>query len=127
MRRQLHFLSETVQRLDFVHMHPDNALAQANLPPGTTLRVLANPGKDYLLYLRTGIGGGKSSPALQTQFHPGELSLELTLPPGKFAAQWLDTKACCPRELKRIACAGERNKLVVPGFAEDIALVVRAQ
>ena len=127
LRRQFHFLKETFERLDFVHMHPDSTLAHANLPPGATLRVLAKAGKDYLIYVRTGIGGGKNSPPLKTQFDEGELSIELKLPPGKFVAQWLDTKACCPRALTRITCAGEWNKLAVPAFGEDLALVVRAQ
>jgi hypothetical protein len=125
LRRQFQFLSQTVHRLDFVHMRPDNSLAKANLPPGATLRVLAEQGKDYLLYLRTGIG--RSKDAAKTQCESGELQIELTLPPGKFAAQWLDPKSCRSLEATRFAHTGGSHTFAVPAFSDDIALLVRAK
>jgi hypothetical protein len=127
LRRQFGFLSQTIHRLNFIHMHPDNSLAKAKLPPGATLRVLTNPGKAYLLYLRTGLGRAKDSPELKTQCYKGELSIELRLPAGKFAAQWLDPKGCCPLELARFAHIVGARILPVPAFVDDIALLVRAE
>jgi hypothetical protein len=127
LRRQFGFLSQTIHRLDFVHMHPDNSLAKSNLPAGATLRLLTNPGKAYLLYLRTGLGRTKDSPERKTQCDKGELSIELTLPAGKFAAQWLDPKGCCPLELSRFSHASGAQTFPVPAFVDDIALLVRAE
>src|SRR5262249_11896010 len=101
LRRQFRFLSETLHRLGFVHMAPDNSVARASLPAGASVRVLANRGKAYLVYLRTGLGRTKDAPEPKTQCSKVELSIELILPPGRFSAQWLDPKGCCPLELTR--------------------------
>ena len=127
LRRQFRFLSQTLHRLDFIHMAPDNSLAKATLPAGASLRVLANSGKAYLLYLRTGLGRAKDVPEPKTQCSKGELSIELMLPPGKFAAQWLDPKGCCPLELSRFMHASGPHAFSVPAFADDIALLVRTE
>lgn len=127
LRRQFQFLSQTLRRLDFVHMHPDSSLAKADLPSGATLRVLANPGAVYLLYLRTGIGRAKDAPEPKTHCDTGEISIELALPQGKFSAQWLNPKTCCPLELSRFAHSVGTHTFAVPAFADDIALLVRAE
>ena len=127
LRGQLRFLSETLRRLDFVNMRPDNGLAKAKLPAGATLRVLAKPGKDYLLYLRLGVGQTKDSAQSKNKCENGELSLELDLPPGKFRAEWLDTKAECPMERTRFPHERGAHLFPVPAFQDDIALLVQAQ
>src|SRR5204863_7997133 len=124
LRRQFHFLSQTVHRLNFLPMRPNDELAKASLPQGATFRVLANPQKDYLLYLRTGVGSSKDGPAPKTQCENGELSFELALPSGKFAAQWLDPKAGCALELSHFNLTSGAHSFVVPAFVDDIALVV---
>jgi hypothetical protein len=115
-----------LHHLDFVHMQPNNALAKADLPPGATLRVLAKPGKDYLVYLRTGLGRTEDVPEPKTQCEQGELSIELTLPLGEFAAQWLDTKACHSLEPTRFVHTSGSHTFAVPAFIDDIALLLRA-
>jgi len=127
LRRQLRFLSQTLHRLDFLHMYPDNSLAKAILPSGATLRVLAFPAKAYLLYLRTGLGRAKDAPEPKTQCDQGEISIELALPQGKFTARWLDPKTCRPFELVRFSHTSGAHTFPVPAFVDDIALLVRAE
>ena len=126
LREQLRFLSQTLRHLDFIHMHPENALAKAELPERTTLRVLAKPGKEYLVYLRTALGRTKDDPEPKTSCAAGEISLALVLPPGAFKAQWLNPGICCPLESIRFSETSGLHHFSVPAFKDDIAMVVRA-
>jgi hypothetical protein len=127
LRHQLGFLSRTMHRLDFVHMRPDNTVAKAKLPDGATLRVLSKPGRDYLVYLRMGTGVAKDSVDRKTHCEKGELSVGVELPAGKFSAEWLDTKAGRTLEAIEFVHSGGAHPFPVPGFQDDIALLVRAR
>lgn len=124
-RRQMKFLSDTIHALRFLDMRPDNSVIQVDLPPGATIRTLANPGEQYLIYLRTGIGQRQEGPELRRSFKNGELSIELDLPPGEYAAEWLNPTACTVAHHARITHVSGRRTIVAPAFEEDIALVIR--
>src|SRR5262249_32604606 len=55
LRRQYRVLSQTIRSFDFIHMRPANELVKANLPAGVSIRVLARPRQEYLVYIRTGV------------------------------------------------------------------------
>ncbi|HEY5911710.1 MAG TPA: cellulase family glycosylhydrolase [Verrucomicrobiae bacterium] len=119
LRRQYGFLSRLLKRLDLVLMRPDDRVVKADLPAGVTIRALANPGREYLLYLRSGLGGKKSDQ--KTKFADGELKLRLDPAPGLYAAEWLDPKTGGSIAKARIGTA----EVGVPAFTEDIVLVLR--
>ena len=125
LRRQLKFLSDTIHDLDFIKMRPDAVKVQAELPQGATLRALAKPGEQYLIYVRTGIGQKKGGPELKKSFGNGELSVDLNLPAGEYVAEWLDTKACTVAHQARFTHVQGKRMITAPAFAEDIALVIR--
>jgi hypothetical protein len=120
LRRQYGFLMQTMKRLDFIRMRPDKDFARAQLPAGVTARTLANPGKEYLVYVRSGLGDQKAG--LKTTFADGELKLSLPLPEGKFIAEWLDPKTASKRN--QVNLQG-RAELGIPAFDQDIALFIR--
>lgn len=124
-RRQIRFLSDTMHTLRFIDMRPDNALVKTELPPGATVRTLANPGEHYLIYIRTGIGQRREGPELQRSFKNGELAVEVDLPPGEYTAEWLDTTACTVAHHAKITHVAGKRMIVAPGFEDDIALVIR--
>jgi hypothetical protein len=71
-RKQLAFLKQFMEGFDFVHLKPDPAIIK--LAPDTFPQVLANPGKEYAIYL----DGGTSC------------NLQLYLPEGKYRASWVN-------------------------------------
>lgn len=121
LRRQYGILARLLKRFDFVQMRPDNTLVKAELPPGVTVRALARPGKDYLIYLRSGLGGKKA--ALKTKFAAGELTLHVNPAPGTYTGEWLDPKTGASLAKLRVGPAD----LGVPAFSEDIALTLRRE
>jgi hypothetical protein len=124
LRRQLHFLVTTLRGLDFIHMQPAKDLVRAELPPGASVRVLARPGYEYLVYLHGPVAGQKDQEA-KRRYNQGEIALKLTLPPGEFQAEWLDPKRACPLSQSRFVHRDGVETLSVPAFEEDIALMIR--
>jgi hypothetical protein len=126
LRRQFGILSRIFNRFDFIHLRPAGDLVTAELPPGVTVRALANPGKEYLVYLRTALGDKRADAAHKQAFGDNELALAVTLPTGAFHAEWIDTKTGKSiRVEKFIAEAGTAKSLSGPAFEQDIALVIR--
>jgi hypothetical protein len=124
LRRQLRFLAKTIKGLDFVHMIPQNQIVKATLPRGGSIRVLAKPGEDYLVYLHGPVENGKGSAAKPHKYAEGEISIDVALRSGEFNAQWLDPKEGCPQSSSRFIHWEGEYRLVVPGFEDDIALRV---
>ncbi len=123
LRRQYHLLAETLKRFDLVRMHPENETVNAELPAGTTIRTLANPGKEYLVYIRSGLGGTK--PDRKTRFAEGEIKLHVNLPSGRFAAEWLDPKSGAAVRRESLKVERASIDVLAPAFSEDVALVLR--
>jgi Cellulase (glycosyl hydrolase family 5) len=123
LRRQLGFLAKTMQRLDFIHMRPENAVVTAQLPSDTTIRALVKPGKQYLVYIRTALRGGKNSTA-KTSFTDGELTFSLALPNGNYTAQWLAPAAGKVIQQGSFRQSGLAHAFSAPAFHDDLALVV---
>ncbi len=119
LRCQYRFLKETIHSVDFIRMRPDHEIVKADLPPGVTVRALGNPGKEYLIYLRTGVGDGKTR--FKTRFGEGELQLRLTLLPGTYTAGWFDTQT--GKSLAKRAL--QSGNLAVPAFTDDILLKLK--
>jgi hypothetical protein len=119
LRRQYKFLVETIRRFDFIHMRPEKDTVKADLPPAASVRALGNPGKEYLIYLRTALGDPKSNP--RTRFAEGELKLKLNPAPGRYSAEWLDPKTGA--SIGKLTTGPA--ELPVPAFTEDIVLTLR--
>jgi hypothetical protein len=126
LRRQFGILSRVFNDLDFIHLRPASELVKAELPPGATVRALANPGREYLIYVRTALGDKRADAATKQAFGDNELALAVTLPSGAFRAEWIDTKTGKSiRVEKFISEARAAKSLSVPAFEQDIALVIR--
>ena len=111
LRRQLKTLHEFMDGFDFVRMKPNNAiLEKATLPPGVTARALAEPGKQYAVYVKGGT----------------QVELKLELPTGKYAVQWLNPTTGKIDQSGNITSAGGVETLKSPEYAEDVALSVKA-
>ena len=125
LRNQYHFLKQVFNGLDFLHMRPANELVSAELPAGASVRALARPGGDYIVYVRTGLEDWRKHPERKISFGSGELALRLDLPAGKYAARWLNTKNGAVVGKENFAHAGGQKLMATPPFDQDIALTVR--
>jgi hypothetical protein len=127
LRLQYGFLKRLLQSFDFIHLRPADETIKAELPKGASVRALAKPGQEYLVYIRTGLGDWKKATDRKANFNPGELFVQVELPKGRYVAEWLDTKKCAPAERVAFNQDGGWRTLAVPAFQEDIALTLRRQ
>lgn len=125
LRRQLKFLSRTIHSLDFINMAPYNELVKGQFEQGTTARLLANPGKHYLLYIRTGLFQKKDGPRLKTEYGPNAISARINLSPGEYEYEWLDPRGCEAVHAGDLRHGGGEHEFVAPAFKEDAALVIK--
>ncbi len=121
LRRQIQFLAQTLHRCDFIHMRPDDSLLATQLPAGMTARLLAKPGSQYLVYLRAA-AIDKKHPPRQIAFEG--LNLIMSTPEGSYRLEWLDPKNCSSIAKSKADAVRGRLNMTVPGFEEDIALLV---
>jgi hypothetical protein len=108
-RQQMKVLKDFIHRFDFVRMKPADTLIKGGLQAKGRARALAEPGKQYALYL---FGGPQAN-------------LELNLPQGDYEAEWIDPVS--GKVLKAGTVTAEGTKTVVPSprFSTDIALRLR--
>jgi hypothetical protein len=125
-RRQMRVLRDTFEGFSFVRMRPAPELVKGNLPEGVSARVLCEPGKDYLVYLRSGLGATREKPK-KTSFAAGEVKVVLDLPKRNYRLEWLDTKSGRVIGTEKVEHEGGVRELGAPGFVEDVAAKVRRE
>jgi hypothetical protein len=123
LRRQFKFLQDTLKRFDFVHMRPGNDHVKADLPAGVSARALVSKAGDCLVYLRSGLD--RDNKNAKTRFEPGEITLRVTLPAGKFQIEWLNTTGCRVVDKQVLTHDGGDCLLKAPAFQDDVALAIR--
>ncbi len=114
LRKQLTVLKDFMDGLDFVQMKPDNGVVRdgrITLPlagaaadratPGASVRVMAESGKAYVVYLKGGV----------------KAELALDLPKGKYKAEWVNTKAGAVDKAEDFDHDGGTRTPVSPAYA----------
>jgi hypothetical protein len=111
-RQQMKVLKDFIHGFAFVRMRPDETVVKGGLPAKGRARVLAEPGKQYAVYL---FGGPQAK-------------LELALPEGTYRSEWIDPVSGKVLESERVTAVGPVTVLASPRFTTDIALrVLRAR
>ncbi len=105
-RKQLKIMKNFVEGFDFIKMKPDNSILQANKHEFVPFQVLAEPGKQYAIYLEKAVGN----------------SILLNIPNGKYRVEWLDPVTGMTAKPETIIARKGKAKLACPEFAEDVAL-----
>ena len=109
LRRQLGILSGFLRTFDLVKMRPDPmAIVSA---PGLYTQALSVAGDEYAVYA-TGAGPAR---------------LELAIPAGSYAAEWIDTKTGALLKRDQVTAAAGPFVLETPPFEDDIALRLRRE
>ncbi len=126
LRKQLSFLRDFFDGLDVVSMSPAAALVRAGTPSGASVRALAAPGKSYVVYLHHGHVQKDAKPQFAVDAQSHRASLVLDLPPGRYRAEWLDTKTGSIAKSETLDHAGGSRAVASPTYTKDIVLRISA-
>jgi hypothetical protein len=105
-RRQMKILKDFLGSFDFIRMKPDNAIIKGGVPAKGRASALAEPGKQYAVYV---FGGPQAN-------------LQLELPAGRYQAEWINTKTGETDKKESVTSTGSVMTLSSPAYAEDIAM-----
>lgn len=127
LRRQLGHLLDLMNGVDFIRMTPAKEVIKAGVPDGASARVLAEPGKQYVLYLHHGrvMAGFRPSYIVDTRRKLAQLELEL--PAGAYIAEWLHPRTGKWEGRAEFEHSGGTRLFATPGYAEDLALRIKAR
>jgi hypothetical protein len=111
VRRQLRLLAAFLNGFDFLRMRPARDVIMGGVPKEVGFQVLAEPGKQYAIYLRSG----------------RNVDLQLELPKGKYEGEWLDPVSGRRVSIPVLDHPGGVASLKPPEFAKDCAFRLVAQ
>ena len=124
LRKQLGILKRFLEGFDFVRIRPQQSVVES-VSGGLSARALAEPGKAYAIYLRVPIPRRpkKVEEHLRDRVRA---TLVLDLPPGRYRADWVDTKTGAEQGSESFKHSGGGKPLESPVFANDVALRIVA-
>jgi len=109
LRPQLAHLKRFIESFDFVKMKPENGIIKGGVPKGATCRALAEPGRQYAVY----VNGGSDA------------ALQIDLPAGEYSVDWVNTKTGKTDKHEQVKHAGGTATLRSPQYELDVALAIR--
>jgi hypothetical protein len=109
LRAQLAALKRFIEGFEFVRMAPDAEVIAGGVPDGAVARCLAEPGKQYAVYVKGGT----------------QADLLLDVPPGKWRIEWLKPGSGESEGASVVEHVGGELTAKSPAYVEDIALSLR--
>lgn len=125
-RRQLRELGAFIRSFDFVPMKPCDGLVRSGRGGQTSIRLLAEPGRQYAAYIHhSAPPAWKDKKKANTGAFVADLTIDV--PGGEFRAEWFEPATGEALGANDIRHAGGPLALSTPRHAQDIALrLVRA-
>lgn len=128
LRHQLGFLRSFLEAFDFLRMAPAADVITAKVPMGASVRVLAEKGKQYVVYLHHGQPpSGDAKPRFEVDIGIQHAQLTLNLPAGYYKAEWVNTKTGSKEKTESFSHKGGAKVMESPSYTEDIALRIAAR
>lgn len=106
-RKQLSYLKDFFNSLDFIHLQPDSTVIQITTK-NVSIQTLAEPGKQYAAHIM----GGKNA------------QLQLKLPLNSYTATWVQPLTGKTISTQTIQANGKVITLTAPHYETDIALKI---
>jgi hypothetical protein len=122
LRRQLGYLVEFFNSYNLPPMSPSSRTIVGGGLDGASVRVLAEAGKQYAIYIHRGHVAQDQKPQYQVDEQPHTARLLLRLPQGNYRYAWVDPKSGKTVSEGVFAQVGETWELASPEYREDIAL-----
>jgi hypothetical protein len=113
-RRQMGVLVDFLHGFDLVRMRPDTSFIQDGAPFNGRVQALAEPGRQYALYLK--------DTSVEARLVG---SLTLALPPGNYRVDWLDVLTGEVLRTETLKHSGTRVKLPITFGRDELALRLR--
>jgi hypothetical protein len=124
-RRQLRVLSQFIYQFDFIRMKPADHLVLAGRNEDTSIRVLAEAGRQYAVYIHNSpVPKWKDKERLNTGDFQSDFSLDV--PAGRYRAEWIEPATGKPLQAETKRHTGGALALVSPHYTQDIALRLKA-
>jgi len=126
LRNQLKLLKDVLGELDFIKMKPVQNYQQSRFPEKVTVRMLAEEGKQYLIYINNW-HPGKDVQRVPEGLNLTDSEVTVDLPSGNYSFEWIDpVTGQRTRQLLTSHKGGERT-FVAPEFKEDLVLLINKQ
>jgi hypothetical protein len=122
LRRQLGYLVEFFNSYNLPPMSPLSSVIVGGDFGGASVRVLAEAGKQYAIYLHQGRVAQDQKPQYRVDGQPHTARLLLHLPQHEYRYAWVDPKSGKTVSEGVFTPSGETQALPSPGYREDIAL-----
>jgi hypothetical protein len=121
LRNQLEILKTVFGELDFIRMKPSNHLLKNSPKGNTTVRILAEEGEQYLLYLNNSNADKSFHPESEVdKVSSYEISMEL--PAGNYKGEWIDPVTGLRTRFSVRDHKGGAINFKTPPVREDLAL-----
>ncbi len=121
-RRQLGELRRFFNSMPLVKMAPAADVLQSPVPEGGNIRVLAERGAVYAIYIHHGRAVKDRKPIYMVDDAEKTHSLELQVPAGKYSVMWLHPASGRHVKESRTDHSGGVLKLTTPVYSEDLVL-----
>jgi len=109
LRAQLTTLKRFLEGFAFIRMSPHDEVITGGVPEGAVARCLAEPGKQYAIYVKGGT----------------QADLTLDIPKGKYRVEWLNPRSGVVEGTQVVQHPGGALSAKSPAYVEDIALSLR--
>ncbi len=117
-RQQMKTLKDFIHDFDFLRMKPWDGLEIVALDQNHTIRVLAESGKAYALY----VGPKKPREAMKGRPPDCDATIALELPAGSYRSEWINPRTGKIDQRETHRHSGGRVVLSSPLYREDLAL-----
>lgn len=123
LRNQLKLLKDVFGEIDFINMRPSNHLLKNSPDGNSTMRILAEEGEQYLLYLNNSKAGMEiDSESERDDGTSFEISVEL--PAGDYTVEWIDPLTGKRTKFLITKHGGGEYHFITPPVGEDLALKI---
>lgn len=111
LRKQLKYLSDFINRFNFIRMQPDTTVVEGELQPMVRIHVLAERGRQYAAYV----------------FGTLQSELRMLLPPGNYVYQFLDPSSGLYSDKAVLNHKGGKANIPLPNYEYELVIRIVAQ
>ena len=126
LRSQLSTLKAVFGEIDFIKMKPVNYSLEPRLPEKATVRILAEDGKQYLVYINNW-HHEKGEQPVSEDLDLTDFKVPVDLPSGNYSCEWIDPVTGQRTGLILNSHKGGEHTFIPTSLKEDLVLLIKKQ